>query len=107
MVDLLIGLDYRHLQPAGDLARVGFPVGGLRLSESKFGCGWIVFGSHASLGISEHKLTSAARMLMSSVAAEPDANTNSHLPLDGGEGGDAGGLGGGNTELPTASVHLT
>merc|ERR1712082_451248 len=85
-VDLLIGLDYRHLQPAGGLARDGCAVGGLRLSESKFGCGWILSGTHSSLGVSEHKLTNAARMLMSSVAAETDAS----------------GPGGGPPEHPTA-----
>ena len=79
-------------------------------------------GSHSSLSVSEHNLTNAAKMLMNSVAAEPDANTNSHfltsvreggggllgvrqqglcapsspiLPPEGGEGGDARGLGGG------------
>ena len=81
--------------------------GGLRLLESKFGCGWIVSGSHSSLGVSEHKLTNAAKMLMSSVAAESDANNSSHFPPKGGEGGDVRGPGGGHTELPTTSVHLT
>ncbi len=119
-VDLLIGLDYCHLRPAGGLARDGCAVIGLRLSESKFGCGWIISGSYACLTVSEHKLTNAARMPMNSVAAEPDANTTSHfltsvregggrqqsdcqqvlcaptsltLPPEGGEGGDAGDLG--------------
>ena len=44
LVELLMGLDYRHLQPAGSLARDGCAVGGLRLSKSKFGYGCIVSG---------------------------------------------------------------
>ena len=67
-------------------------------------CVW----SHSSLSVTEHKLTNAARMLMNSAAAEPGTNTNTHfLPPEGGEGGDARGLGGGHTELPSTSVHLT
>ena len=75
-VDLLIGLDNRSLQPAGGLARDGCAVGDLRLTESRFGCGWVLSGTHPDITLSEHKLTNAARLMMSSVACEPGTQAN-------------------------------
>ena len=40
-VDIMLGANYRQLQPAGGLRRDGCAVDGLRLSESVFGCGWV------------------------------------------------------------------
>ena len=52
-VDLLIGANYRELQPAGGLTRDGCQKEGLRLTESRFGCGWIISGTHKTIGKEE------------------------------------------------------
>ena len=75
-VDLLIGLDHRELQPAGGLARDGCAVGSLRLSESRFGCGFIVSGSHPSNVAKEHSLTTAAQHMMNSVTVKKGEEDN-------------------------------
>ena len=67
-------------------------MGGLRLSESKFCCGWILSGVHPKMSSTEHQLTSAACMMMKSVTTDPQDN------LDQGPTGDL---------CPVASVHLT
>ena len=80
-VDILLGLDNRHLQPAGGLERDGCAVGGLRLSESRFGCGWVVSGTHPSIRKSEHKITPAAKTMMTSISLDTDLSVHDDVPV--------------------------
>ena len=56
-VDILVGGDYRGLQPAGGLIRDGQAVANLRLTESRFGCGFVLSGTHEDISVQEQKLT--------------------------------------------------
>ena len=79
-VDILIGANYRELQPAGGLERDGCQKDGLRLSESKFGCGWVLSGTHARIR-QEGELTTNAKLLANAVIVE-DIEEIQHEELD-------------------------
>ena len=87
-VDILLGANYRELQPAGGLERDGCQREGLRLAESKFGCGWVISGSHRSLK-AEPRITNNAQLMTNAVVVEGAED----LPAD--------------DELDILSVHLT
>ena len=57
-VDLLVGQNYRSLQPKG-----AGEVGELRLVDSRFGCGKILTGTHPGVGAGGHCMTHATRVM--------------------------------------------
>ena len=95
-VDILLGANYRALQPAGGLERDGYQREGLRLSESKFGCGWVLSGTHISISSPEHQMTNNAKMLMTAVIGD-DATKKLECSKDTQD----------NAHIPEVSLHLT
>ena len=94
IIDILIGSNYRSLQPSGGLERDGCAVGNLRLSESIFGCGWVLSGTHPNIQRREHSITKNARAMMNSkvvgnnevtektnVKTEEDCNVSVHFSV--------------------------
>ena len=71
-IDLLIGGEYKQIQTAGGLERDGCAVANLRVSESKFGCGWVLSGTHPLILIKEKRLTNTAQLMMNSVKIQND-----------------------------------
>ena len=67
-IDILIGGDYTNLHPSGGRIEDKCEVGNLRLWQSKFGCGWVISGSHSDIKIREHNLTQFAKTMINSAS---------------------------------------
>ena len=67
-VDLLVGQNYRQLQPWADKTRT---VGRLRMCDSLFGCGMVLTGYHEEIRIKERSLTNDARVHKAYVSLKP------------------------------------
>ena len=57
-IDILMGLNYNSLHPCGGNGIDA--VGNLKVLQSKFGCGWVIGGSHKDLRVSPLKFSSIA-----------------------------------------------
>ena len=73
-VDLLIGQNYRKLQPKGGVDR-----GNLRMVQSLFGAGEILTGSDARLGPGGQKMTQAAVRMAEGVVELPAGGSVFHV----------------------------
>ena len=61
-IDILIGSMYMDVQPYG--GEENFTKGRLRLMKSKFGCGYILTGTHPSISVKENAITYNAETLV-------------------------------------------
>ena len=57
-IDILMGLNFNSLHPCG--GKGVDKVGNLKALQSKFGCGWVIGGSHKDLQVSTQKIPSPA-----------------------------------------------
>ena len=57
-IDLLIGINYNSLRPVGGLGVDS--VGNLKALRSRFGCGWLLGGSHKDLQLSSPRFSNQA-----------------------------------------------
>ena len=75
-VDLLIGQNFRKLQPTG-----GVDVGNLRLVDSLFGSGKILTGTDSRLGAGGQKVTPAAQRMAQAVLEMPKTGSIFHIDV--------------------------
>ena len=69
-IDILIGSMYKNLHPYG--GEESYTKGRLRLLRSKFGCGFVLSGTHVDIIAEENTLCKTAKVLVNSVPALDD-----------------------------------